>query len=158
MPQTLERARWLGGKKSTRSVSAVNVKPDVALCADASNRLEIIERTGCRRARRRYDRHRALALVAETIESCQQQIYVEFVIARPDGDSASLSQSELTDCARHRIVCVLAVDDERWVGAHAFFESVGQCCVSRGQHRGEVRFCASRSERTSRTRAVSGEP
>ncbi len=157
MLQAIERARWVGGKQSTRSVCTIDMEPDAALGADRADSFEIVEGTSRRRAGRRHHRHGALAFVPQAIEGRQQDIHIQLVIARADRDSASLSQPQLSDCARYRIMRVLAVNDERWIGTHALLERVGQRCVPRGQHRREVCFGASRCECASGACAVTGE-
>src|SRR6267143_5976154 len=134
MFQAVERAWWVGGEQSARAVCAVDVKPDTTLGADRADGLEIVERAGCRRAGGSHDCHDALALVPQAIERRQEQVYIELVVARLDRNAPSLSQSQLTDCARDRVVCVLAVYHEGRIRAYTFFQDVGQRRIPRRQH------------------------
>src|SRR2546423_1163712 len=104
---------------------AIDVKPEPTILAELANSLQIIERAGRGSSRCRYDCHDALALAAQAIERLAQQINVDLVIARRDREAALTPNAELTDSACHRVVRMLAINDDWCLLTHAIFPYVG---------------------------------
>ena len=140
-----------------RAVGAVDVQPQAARLAEASDGLDVVERAGRRRARGRDDRHHLPAGGAQGIEGACQGVHVHVVVARRHDDGVLGADAELADGPRHAVVRVFAADHHRRVRADALPPRVGPRSLPRGEQPREGRLGAAGRERAARLRTVAGK-